>query len=108
MVDVWALPSEDEKLGTYITREKITHGAQYSVFVVTPVLKKESCFELQNTPVHNNSKHFNGLSYRNNELSAKKRKTTPLLSRRDFVWTCSVYLDVFIFYDLAALTHFYI
>lgn len=85
MVDVQALPSEDLKLGTFITREKITHGAHYSVFVVPPVLKKGSCFELQNTSVHNNSKHFSGLSYRNIELSAKKRKTTPLLSGRDFV-----------------------
>lgn len=50
MVDVWALPSEDEKLGTYITREKITHGAQYSVFVVTPVLKRNHVLSFKTLP----------------------------------------------------------
>lgn len=109
MVDVRALPSEDLKLETLLSREKITHSAHYSDFVVPPGLsspKMESCFELQNTSMHSNSKHFNGLLYRNNNLSAKKRKTTLLLSGRDFVWTCSVYLDVLIFYNLTALNYF--
>lgn len=66
MVDVRALPSEDLKLETLLSREKITHGAHYSDFVIPPGLrspKKESCFELQNTSMHNNSKHFNGLFF---------------------------------------------
>lgn len=50
MVDVWALPSEDKKLGTFITREKITHDAHYSVFVVPPVLKRDHVLSFKTLP----------------------------------------------------------